>query len=228
VVEEYASVNFTDWRGLIVLAVLGAAFVMALVPRRRWRIDDALLVMFVLYCGLTHIRFLILAGIVLPPILAPQLGRISSYDPGHERRLVNGTLLAVVFAALVWGFPSERYLQAEIEDFFPVGAVHYLEAHPQEGNMFNTYEWGGYLEFNLPRVPTFIDSREDIFTFKGVFTDYLDIIRLNKSQELLDRYQVAYLLYPADMPLSYFLSKSPSWECIYRDHQAVIYRRAAR
>jgi hypothetical protein len=226
-IEEYASINFNDARGIYMMIVLAMLFVMAMVPRRPWRIDDAVLTLAVLYLGLTHVRFLIVPGIVLPPILAPQLGRISAYDPAHERRALNAALLAVVLAVMVWGFPSERYLEAQIEDFFPVGAVNYLAAHPQQGNMFNSYNWGGYLEWRLPQARTFIDSRDDIFEFKGVFKDYLDIIDLNNSQELLDRYQVSYLLYPAGAPLSYFLSKSPSWECIYRDRQAVIYRRTS-
>jgi hypothetical protein len=224
-IEEYASINFNDSRGIYMMIVLGLLYAMVMVPRRPWRIDDVVLTAFVLYLGLTHVRFLILAGIVLPPILAPQLGRISAYKPAHERRALNAALLAVVLAVFVWGFPSGRYLEAQMEDFFPAGAVNYLAAHPQQGNMFNSYNWGGYLEWKLPQAPTFIDSRDDIFEFQGVFKDYLDIIDLNRSQELLDRYQVSYLLYPADAPLSYFLSKGPSWECIYHDRQAVIYRR---
>ncbi len=225
-VDEYASVNFNDSRGQLVMVVLAAVFLLALLPRRPWRIDDALLTMLVLYFGLTHVRLLILAGIVLPPVLAPKLGKISSYDPAHERRLLNGALLAVVLGVLVWGFPSERFLQAQIRDFFPVGAADYLEAHPQKGNLLNFYDWGGYLEWRLPRVKTFIDGREDIFEFRGVFKSYLEILTLKNSQELLDKYQVSYLLIPAELPLNYFLSKSSLWERIYRDNQAVIYRRS--
>ena len=223
--EEYASVDFNDPRGYLVMVILAAVFLMALIPRKPWRIDDALLTMLVLYFGLTHIRFLILAGIVLPPILASHFGKITSYDPAHERRLLNGVLLGVVVAVLVWGFPSERFLQAQMEDFFPVRAVRYLEAHPQEGNLFNSYEWGGYLEWTLPNVKTFIDSRDDIFEFRGVFKSYLEIYTLKNSQEVLDEYGVSYLLIPAEAPLTYLVSRSPLWVCIYRDNQAVIYRR---
>ena len=225
-VQEYASVDFNDTRGHLVMVVLAAAFLMALLPRKPWRIDDAFLTMLVLYLGLTHVRFLILAGIVLPPILAPQFGKISSYDPAHERRLLNGALLAVVLVVVVWGFPSERFLQAQIKDFFPVGAADYLEAHPQEGNIFNAYEWGGYLEWRLPGVKTFIDTRFDFFEFWSVFQSYLDILTLKNSQALLDRYRVSYLLIPGEVPLSYFLANSALWECIYRDQQAVIYRKS--
>lgn len=224
-VEEWASVNFNDFRGKLVAVVLGAVFVMALTGRKRWRIDDALLTIFTLYCGLTHIRFLLLAGIVLPPILAPQFGRISSYDPRSERRLLNSVLLAIVAGACVFAFPSNRLLDSEIAGYFPVRAIQFLRTHPQEGHIFNVYQWGGYLEWNLPQIPTFIDSRTDIFEYKGVLKDYLNVITLSKSEEILDRHKINYVLYAADAALPYFLSKNSEWERIYSDGQAVIYRR---
>jgi hypothetical protein len=225
---EWAAVDFNGPMGMIVLAVLAGVFLLALFQRRRWRIDEAALTMFVLYMGLSHIRFLVLAGIVLPPILAPQLGKISSYDPAHERRALNACLLAVALAVVALGFPSERFLKSQIEDFFPAGAVAYLQAHPQSGNIFNLYEWGGYIEWTLPEVRTFIDTRTDVFVTKGVFSDYVSIITLKQSEELLDRYQVSYLIYPASTPLCYFLSKNPAWERIYLDKKAAIYRRTGR
>jgi hypothetical protein len=91
--------------------------------------------------------------------------------------------------------------------------------------MFNLYQWGGYLEWNLPQERTFIDSRSDIFEYKGVLNDYLQIVNLTDSQEILDRYRVTYVLYPAGTALPYFFSKSSLWERIYGDGQAVIYRR---
>jgi hypothetical protein len=119
-------------------------------------------------------------------------------------------------------------LDAEVAGFFPPRAVDFLRAHPQQGHMFNLFQWGGYLEWKLPQDPTFIDSRSDIFEHKGVLKDYSDIAGLSNSQEILERYQVTYLLYPPDTALSYFLSKCPQWERIYGDEQAVIYRNIGR
>jgi hypothetical protein len=227
-VEEWASVNFNDARGVLVAIVLGAIFAAALISKRRWRIDDALLTAFVVYSGLTHIRFLLLAGIVLPPILTPFLGSISTYDPRRERRLLNSLLLVVVAVAFIFGYPSAKKLDAEQSEFFPRHAIDFLRAHPQSGHMFNFYNWGGYLEWSLPRTPTFIDSRTDIFEYNGTLQDYLNIAHLVRSQEILDRYKVSYVLYPSDSPLTYFLSSNPQWVRIYGDSQAAIYRRAER
>ncbi len=223
-VQEWASVNFNDPRGKLVMVVLGVIFALALLGRKRWRIDDALLTEFVLYCGLTHIRFLFLAGLVLPPVLAPHFNGISSYDPRQERRWLNTALLAVSIGVMIVGFPSPERLQRQISDFFPERAVAFLRAHPQQGRIFNLYQWGGYLEWNLRDVKTFVDSRSDIFDYKGVLQDHIDAIQLKNTQEILDRYQVSYVLYPANTAFAYYLSKVPQWERIYADGQAVIYR----
>src|SRR5579864_163473 len=223
---EWASVDFNDSRGIFVMIVLVAVFVMALMPRKRWRIDDALLVAFALFCGLKHIRLLVVTGIVLPPILAPQLGRLSSYDPRRERVVLNAAIILIVAAMLLGWFPSNQLLGVEVSEFFPASALRYLQEHPQQGNMFNQFEWGGYLEWKLPEVKTFIDSRTDIFEYNGVLRDYVAISTINHPQELLDTYKVEFVVYAANSQLSYWLSKNPAWECIFRDPKAVIFRRS--
>jgi len=139
--------------------------------------------------------------------------------------VLNGLVIATVIVIVALRFPTNQQLQAQIDQFFPANAVQYLNSHQQQGNMFNQYEWGGYLEWKAPALKTFIDSRTDIFEYKGVLQDYVAISGVDYSQELLDKYQTAYILYSAESPLSYFLSKSPWWECVYRDKQAVIFRR---
>jgi hypothetical protein len=227
-IEEFAPVNFQDARGKLVAIVLGLIFVLAVAGRKRWRIDNALLTAFVLYGGLTHLRLLFLTGIVLPPMLAPQFGQIYRYDGQRQRRRLNSALLVTVLGALVFNLPSMENLQSQIAMFFPVRAVEYLRANPQQGNMFNLYKWGGYLEWNLPEAPTFIDGRGDLVDAKGMpadhFSDYMEVETLRNPQAVLDRFKVGYILYPANTPLAYYLSKAPQWECIYSDYQAVIYR----
>jgi hypothetical protein len=231
-IEEFAPINFQAPRGKLVAAILGLIFVLILAGRKRWRIDNTLLTAFVVYGALNYIRLLFLAGIVLPPVLALHFGRISSYNGRREYRAFNAALLAIVLGWLAFSFPSSRNLQAQIADFFPVRALAYLRGNPQPGNMFNLYEWGGYLEWNLPEAPTFIDARGDIVDAEGrpadPFGDFAEVATLKNPQEILERFKVSYILYKANTPLAYYLSKVPQWERIYSDDQAVIYRAVRR
>jgi len=43
--------------------------------------------------------------------------------------------------------------------FYPVKAVAYLQAHPCDGHIFNDYNYGGYLIWQLPSQPVYIDGR---------------------------------------------------------------------
>ena len=42
---------------------------------------------------------------------------------------------------------------------YPSRAVAYLSAHPCSGNLFNAYDYGGYLIWKLPGKPVYIDGR---------------------------------------------------------------------
>ena len=205
--------------------MLGCVFVLGLMARTRWRIDDALLTLLVLYFGVTHIRFLLLAGLVLPPILAPQFGRLSSYDPRRERRLLNATLLLIVLGVCALGFPSTpKCSNRRSPAFSPRTRCSSCVSIPN-GEGCSIYfngegTWNGIYRA-CRRLWTAAPTSS---TIKGILKDYLSITGLNSSEELLDRYRISYVLFPADTPLSYFLSKSRSWQPIYRDPQAVIYR----
>src|SRR5205085_12244151 len=139
----------------------------------------------------------------------------------------NALVVGVVVLMLSAGFPDEQRLEAEVGQLFPVGATNYLQTYPQQGNIFNQYEWGGFLEWSAPQIRPFIDSRTDIFEYNGVLRDYVAISTFRDTQALLDKYKVNYVLYPAHTPLAYLLANSSFWECIYQDNQAVIYRRIA-
>ncbi len=227
-VEEWASIDFNDSRGKIMAVILGGIAYLAFAGRKRWRMDEAALTAFVLYCGATHMRLLLLTGIVLPPLLAGQIGRFSSYDPRQERRLLNSAFVLAAALFVYFGFPTDAKQRDQIAAFFPVDSVEFLRTHPQPGRIFNTFEAGGYLEWHLPKVPTFIDSRSDVFEYKGVLQDYLAIAAVRNSQELLDHYNVNYVIDGKDTALAYFLTSNGRWQQIYEGSHSVVLRRVPR
>jgi len=197
----------------------------ALIQHSRWSIEDVLLTAFVTYCGLHHIRLLMLTGIVLPIILVKQLGSISSYDPARERRKLNAFLGSIAMLVMIAGFPTSAYFQQQIDSQFPTGAVSYWHSHAPTGRIFNAIEWGGYFEWTLPEMKYFIDPRMDIFEYKGTLKDYLNIATLHQSDELLDRYGISVVVYPKEAPLSYVLRKNPRWLQVYGDPATAIFER---
>jgi hypothetical protein len=223
-IDEWTSVNFHEPRGVVVLGVLLALLAMALLARERWRLDECLFTAFALYMSLTYVRFLFLAALLLAPILVRRLSFLPPYRAEIDKRLLNGLIIIAIAALLVARFPSREMLQNDMDSKFPAGALRFLTKQGAPGKMFNQYTWGGYLIWNAGLKP-YIDSRADIFVYRGVLADYLDVIGMKRPLEVLDKYSIDYVLFGAKDPVSYMLRNSRTWTPVYEDSVAVIFRR---
>ena len=84
-VEEWVSVDFHNFRGKVVLILIIALLLGALLRGFRWKLHELGLVLFGLYCGLTYMRFLILAGVLIAPLLAKLLDFVPPL-PARDRQ----------------------------------------------------------------------------------------------------------------------------------------------
>ena len=86
------------------------------------------------------------------------------------------------------------------ERAYPSGAIGALRVG--NGVLLNEYDWGGYLIFNLPERPVFIDGRYVPY-LGGVLEDYRALIGLRPGwRDLLDRYKISELLLRPERPLA--------------------------
>jgi hypothetical protein len=111
---------------------------------------------------------------------------------------------------------------------FPVRACRFLRSRPVGRRLFNDYNWGGFCLWSLwPRYQVFIDGRDELY-FHGVHADYDAIQRLEPGwEERLRRRQVDTVLMPPFASLAQALARSAEWRLVYRDEQAMIFRRTA-
>ncbi len=226
-VAEWVSVNFHDARGKMVLAVIVGLFLTALLRRRRWTLAEVGVVLFALYSGLTYIRFLFLLGIVFAPVLAKILDFIPPYRPEEDTPLINALVICLMVGSMVYYWPNSERLQNSVAQSYPAEVLPFLKAHPPDGPVLNFYLWGGYLEWNDRKVRTFVDSRVDIFEYAGVLQDYLDLLSLQKSKPILDKYQIRYVLFPHDEALTYVLEHDPEWKEVFNGKVSVLLERSS-
>lgn len=224
-VQEWLSVDFHTPRGKVVFVVLLAFILGALLSRSRWRLEELALSLLALYAGLTYMRFLFLVAILLAPVLAKFLDFLPPYKPEIDKPVFNALIVAGILWAVVARFPSEADLESGVAKQFPVGTLTYLKTHELDGHIFNLYMWGGYISWHHPEIKTFIDSRTDIFEYRGVLQDYLDTVSLKKSLEILDKYQVRYVLLPPQEPLSYLLRHQGNWKAVFEDTVSAVFER---
>jgi hypothetical protein len=108
---------------------------------------------------------------------------------------------------------------------FPVRAADWLLEHPQQGNMFNDFNWGGYLLYRLwPLQRVFIDSQTDFYG-EQLVRDYQQIITAKPGwDQRLIQYRIEWVMIPFEAPLAQAL-RAGGWQELYEDTTTVILRR---
>jgi hypothetical protein len=179
--------------------------------------------------------FMIAAAPILTEAIGRYLSTLNLWSSFENRIAVLQTELRAVIWPLVVVFGSllfiginqaiaTRPMYSFDPGVFPVQAVNWLETHPQEGNMFNDIDWSGYILHRLwPVQRVFIDSRTDFYG-EPFLRNYENIISaLPGWTDLLDKYQVGWVLIYLDAPLVNALREA-GWTQLYRDSLSVIYR----
>lgn len=109
-------------------------------------------------------------------------------------------------------------------DKFPVAAVDWLVENPQPGRMYNHFPWGGYLLYRLwPDQRVFIDAQTDFYG-EALTREYLTVTDVQDGwEEILEKYQVDWIIVPSGEALASQLNAHPSWKPVYEDDTAQIY-----
>ena len=109
---------------------------------------------------------------------------------------------------------------------FPVEAVNWLEEHPQSGNNYNEFTWGGYLLYRLwPETKVFIDGQTDFYG-SDLVKEYLTVLNANDGWEsILDKYTVEWMLIPKNSAIADQLRTDADWAVLYEDDVAIIMRK---
>ncbi len=235
-INETNSPNFQSPEFLILLALI--VFSILLLSRNTRKIPwaESLLLAGATLLTLTSARSVHLYGIIAPFSLAgaladlktiPLVGRLEGTLIRVDRQLrmyfAVAIVLLVSLATAIIGRQSSLY-RFDLS-IFPVQASEWLKVHPQSGNVFNDFDWGGYLVFfGNPGQQVFIDSMSD---HSGDLTrDYEQaIISGGDWQSVFERYQVHWAIIPRDSSLSQSLQQIPGWYVIYLDNTAIIINR---
>ena len=226
-IEEWHSVDFSKGSGKLAMIVIFALLAAALFSRRRWKLDEVLLMSFALWAALSHVRLLFFAGLIVAPIFASRMELSTPYDRELDKPWLNAAIMAAVAGLLIFLFPSAAQLQQQVSEAYPTAALEFMQQRHMNGRIFNNDGWGGYMEWTAPDLKPFTDSRADIFVYNGTFDDYIKAVSIQAPLEILDKYKIDYVLFEPKEPLGYVLEHSPAWRPIYSDKVAVLFQRSA-
>lgn len=126
----------------------------------------------------------------------------------------------------------QNYCQASSLNF-PCQAIEFLKTQPEKGNLFNRYEWGGFLIWQLPEYKILVDGRMPAWptlSGKSPYTIYLETLQTQSGwQETLEEYKIKWLLISPNTFMDLKLRPNPKefgWEEAYRDEISVVYKRS--
>jgi hypothetical protein len=149
------------------------------------------------------------------------------------------TLVAFLCGSLIFRLPQTILANSSWQNWyqgssvaFPYKAVEFLRNQQIKGNIFNSYEWGGFLIWQLPEFKVFVDGRMPSWlTPSGIdpYTTYLITLQTQDGwQDTLAKYQIDWLLIGPGTFMDLKLSPNPltfGWKEVYRDKQSVIYQK---
>jgi hypothetical protein len=232
-IAEWASPNFHNSEYVPFLALLLASIIALAWARDRIRWRDLLLLVVSAVAALTSIRMIPLFVLVAVPWLARSIPirikpKQETSSRGTTSLLGNAAILVamVTFVAIHTGQVIRQQRLAEAATF-PAEAVAYLQAHPSAGPIFNSYDWGGYLIWQLyPATRVFIDGRADLYGPQHL-EQFADTYQLRANWlKTLDEWKIETTVLPADCALASGLRQIGGWRIIHEDRQAVIFRRS--
>jgi len=218
------------WLLLLILASMGLS------GRRADGVDLVTVGLFA-YAALLAGRNLGPFGLVAAPVLsrhvAPILDRFGWIRRIRRIRppgLIRGTVHVLIALSLltVAGVRAYRTFQPEaieeaMERDYPTEAVEWIREHRPPAEMFNPYNWGGYLIWSLwPEYRVYVDGRTDLYGDEFLYA-YLNVeVGRGDVEQALEEHRINFILTSADSPLADRLACSNKWEVAYQDEKAQI------
>lgn len=231
-ITETRPPDFLDSESLPLLVLFALSVLLIAGHKDRFKPADIFLIAGLGLMNVVSARNAHLFGVAAPLVLSHSLKGIRA-----PRALMNvglmfarlesrarGTIIPIIstilLGAILLTIPLRGYNRFD-PAIFPVHAVQWLEAHPQNGRMFNAFNWGGYILLHLwPAQQVFIESQTDT---NGELTRlYESIFTQSPGWEgVISSYGIRWAIIPQNWTLIEALKKA-GWMVAYEDATAVI------
>jgi hypothetical protein len=170
-------------------------------------------------------------------VLAEAVGQAQSEatpDLAGQRRIrlvtnLNYALAAIAAVSLSFGLAARQgisapTLMAVIDQIYPIRAAEFVRDSRLSGPMYNSYNWGGFLIFNLREQPVSIDPRVDAYGDE-LATDSVNTVNAIRWKDDPELTRANFVLLERSAPLTSALESDPRYRLAYKDHLAVVFVR---
>ena len=141
--------------------------------------------------------------------------------------IVIGILFVIAGTCWFTGVSAKK-LQAKTSTMFPAGAVEFVKERGLSGPLFNDFNWGGYLIWNLPELPVSMDGRTNVHGTPRILRSAATWQGRHDWSADLELQQARLVIGPVDSPLCSLLRSDPRYHLAYEDSLAAVFTRAER
>ena len=200
-----------------------------------WRLLWIIGLVFLMF---THIRFAALFAIVAPLLLVTPLTkqfpflRLSTQiatEPSFFNAMARASKrflypVCILMVAGVAAFAAFGPPMAPARKLSPTGAVDYIQREHLSGNIYNPYNFGGYLIFR--GIKTFVDGRTDQLFTGGFATRLYDAVDQNPRKFIayLMAYNVSIAIVVPNSREAQELSRAAGWQKVYSDDVSELFQ----
>ncbi|MGB9668925.1 MAG: hypothetical protein ACPL0B_00935 [Anaerolineales bacterium] len=240
-IQEWQTPNFHwistqpfIWVTILLFAALGFS-------NKKIKITDFFIISIFFYLALIAGRNLALFAVVTPPIILKNLNEVGlsrdtfpffnqqsakSFSPRTQNWInwgIFGVLLLGALVKVYTVFPAAVNEKA-FRSQFPVDIVGHIKKLPVQGELFNSYNWGGYLLWALPERKVFIDGRTDLYNDE-IINEWLKVVQFKTGwEDVLKKWNIQLVLMEKDW-LGAQLLQLHGWCVIDQDELAVLLQR---
>jgi hypothetical protein len=164
-------------------------------------------------------------------IIAECLPRSQELAKSWRNETIQFVATFIVGLVCLFAFMKSEGLEPQsivstIDNSYPIQATQFVSDHHLQGPMYNSFDWGGFLIFNLRDYPVSIDGRNDFYgpaNFARVQATMNGIGYKNDA----DFAKARFVLMERGQPLARMLAADPEFKLAYSDHLAVVFVREA-
>jgi hypothetical protein len=130
--------------------------------------------------------------------------------------------VALSFTLAIRAGMSVPVMIGEIDRVYPIRATEFVRDAHLPGPMYNSFNWGGFLIFNLPEYLVSMDPRTDLYGDAGVRRSIATTNAMD-WQDDRDLAQANFVIIERYFPLARALAGDPGYALAYQDPIAMVF-----
>lgn len=240
--DTFAKTYIFEWQPLNISHIFGVSYILfalfffllvIFTGLKKGEITDFMIALFFFIFGFLSFRngaFFVFSA--LPEIYRRLEGLKLANDFSvflNKKATISAVLILIISSPLLFMKLHLLSFTEQEKEKYPTEAIEYLKNNSSYNNIFNFYNWGGYLVWNIPKKKIFIDGKMPEWKTKNkrILKDYDKIANLKEGwDDKINEYNIDLVFLPINTPLISALKIIDDWKEVFKDQKSVIMFRA--